>query len=69
MLYIVMLPVKTNNVRNVAVIHAVNYKAVRELLHLPDGWNNFVQITDIELEAIMQAPENYQRMYLGRDSY
>lgn len=69
MLYIVLLPVKKDNVRNLAVIHAENYGEVMGLLSLPRGWMGWVSLTDIELEAVMQSPHHYVTKFIQKDKY
>lgn len=69
MLYIVMLPVKSDNKRNVVVISAPNYEVVRKVLGLPNGWDRYVQVTDLELEAIKQNTVNYAKLFLCTERY
>ena len=69
MLYIVLLPVKSNDLRSVAVIKATNYERVREILGLPDGWNSFVSLTDIEVESVLQSEHHHKSLFLGHQTY
>ena len=69
MFYVVMLPVGGNKQRHVAMIAANNYQTVRELLHLPNGWDRYVSLTDLELEAVMQSPDNYKKLFLVTERY
>lgn len=53
MLYIVMLPVKADNCRHIAFIRSNSYELVRKELNLPNGWQFFVALTDLEVEKIL----------------
>lgn len=66
MLYIVLLPVKADNVRRISVIHATSYSDVRELLGLPQGWLSWVSLTDREAEDILQNNNQYMTQVIYR---
>jgi len=58
MLYVVLMPVKPDNVRRLTMIHAQGFTDVQELLHLPQGWLSWVSFTDAEVELIFESEHN-----------
>lgn len=59
MLYIVLMPVKPDNVRKLVVIQHINFAEVRKVLHLPQGWMSWVVLTQIEYDLVMLSTGEY----------
>ncbi len=53
MLYVVLLPIKKDRIRNVAIIHSTSLTNVKNVLKLPPCWHNWVSLTDREVDDIM----------------
>lgn len=69
MLYIVLLPVKPDNVRRLTIVHAVSYSDVVKMLGLPRGWTSWVAITDMELDNLIACPDQSITKFICKESW
>lgn len=53
MLYVVLMPIKRNRIRSLAIIWANNFRDVQEKLRLPMDWMYWVSFTQKELSKVM----------------
>lgn len=68
MFYIVLMPVKADNVRKLVVTQKDSFLEVREMLDLPDGWTSWVSLTQIEIDMVMLDSEGFIEKLISKNS-
>lgn len=69
MLYVVLLPVKRDRIRRLAIVHAEGYADVLKMLGLSDNWQSWVSFTDYEVENMMSCPEQSITKFICKEAY
>jgi len=66
MVYVVLMPVKRDNIRRTVIVHAEGFQDVQELLALPIGWLSWVSCMDSEIEELLKQENTSISKILSR---
>lgn len=69
MLYIVLMPVKPDNIRKLVVIWSANFAEVRQILGLPQAWMSWVALTQEECKLPMLTDGKYIEKLISCNDY
>lgn len=68
MIYIVLMPVKSDNVHKLVITQKDSFSEVREMLGLPQAWMSWVSLAQIEIDMVLLDNQGYIEKLISRNS-